>query len=285
MALPMKLHSGQGLFRNVPLGIRACITAALLLFIFVMLWGIVDRFVYYPMPYPQGEWGLQAAAGAQDEWFTTRDGVRLNAWWFPKPDARLTTLFLHGNAGNVTHRIDHAQAIREAGSAVLIVDYRGYGKSKGHPSERGLHLDADAAYDRLLQLGYGPKQIVVQGESLGTAIASELASRRGCAGLILESPLASLSEMAGRVLPVIGPMVAHGFDTKKTIREVRAPLLVIHGDADEIVPFSQGQTVFTAANQPKEFWRVPGAHHNDLLYTAGNEYVRRLRAFYRSVPK
>jgi fermentation-respiration switch protein FrsA (DUF1100 family) len=89
--------------------------------------------------------------------------------------------------------------------------------------------------------------------------------------------------MAGAVLPVVGPLVAHGFNTQAKIRQVRVPLFVIHGDADEVVPFSQGQAVFRAANEPKEFWRVPKAHHNDLLYIAGEEYVTRLRAFLRLV--
>jgi uncharacterized protein len=188
-------------------------------------------------------------------------------------------LFLHGNAGNVTHRIDHAHAITTAGSSILVLDYRGYGKSKGHPTEQGLYLDADAAYDALTQLGFRPNQIILQGESLGTAVAVYLASRRPCAGLILESPLTSLSNMAGKVLPVVGPLLAHGFNTRSKIGNVHVPLLVIHGDADEIVPFPQGQAVFKAANPPKELWRVPGAHHNDLLYIAGAEYVTRLRAF------
>ncbi len=189
-----------------------------------MLRRIVDRLVYYPMPYPQGEWELQSQTGAQDLWLTTADGIRLNAWWFPKSDSHFATLFLHGNAGNVTHRIDHAQAITSAGSSVLVVDYRGYGKSKGNPSERGLHLDAQAGYDALLQLGYAPNRIILHGESLGTAVAAELASRRSCAGLILESPLASLSKMAGTVLPVIGPLFTRGFDTERTIRRVRVPV-------------------------------------------------------------
>lgn len=264
---------------------RAWITASLLVFIVFMFQHLLDRLVYYPMPYPQGDWNLQDEAGAKDLWFTSRDRVRLNAWWFPKSGSRLATLFLHGNAGNVTHRIDHANAINSAGSAVLVLDYRGYGKSKGHPSERGLYLDAEAAYDAVRQLGYEPTRIILYGESLGTAVAVELASRRQCAGLVLESPLASLSEMAGKVLPIVGPLVAHGFNTKALIKQVRAPLLVVHGDADEIVPFSQGEAVFAAANPPKDFWRIPAAHHNDLLSVAGEQYVPRLRAFYASLLK
>jgi hypothetical protein len=95
---------------------------------------LVDRLVYYPMPYPEGDWNLQAEAGAQDVWLTTHDGVRLNAWWFPKQGSRFATLFLHGNAGNVTHRIDHAQAINAAAWTVLVVDYRGYGRAKVGPA-------------------------------------------------------------------------------------------------------------------------------------------------------
>jgi fermentation-respiration switch protein FrsA (DUF1100 family) len=244
---------------------------------------LLNRVVYYPMRYPQGEWNLQDQVGAQDLWLTTRDGIRLNAWWFPKPGSRLATLFLHGNAGNVTHRVDHAHAINSAGSAILVLDYRGYGKSEGHPSEHGLGLDAEAGYDALSKLDYDPAHIIIQGESLGSAVAVELASRRPCAGLILESPFASLGEMAATVLPVIGPLVAFGFNTKTTIRRVHTPLLIMHGDADEIVPFSQGQAVFAAANPPKDFWRIPSAHHNDPLYVAGDQYIQRLHTFYSSL--
>ncbi len=264
---------------------RVCVVLVLVISIGAMLQNIVDRLVYYPMPYPRGAWELQHEAGAQGLWFRAADGTRLHAWWFPKANASFATLFLHGNAGNVTHRIDHAQQVLQAGSAFLVVDYRGYGKSQGHPSERGLYEDADAAYADLLALGYAPDQIILQGESLGTAVAVNLAARKRCAALILESPLLSLGAMAGTVLPGLGPLLAHGFNTGSKISHVHAPLLVMHGDADEIVPFSQGQAVFQKANQPKQFWRVEGAHHNDLLYMAGFEYAARLRAFYQSIPR
>lgn len=243
----------------------------------------IDRFVYFPIRYPEGEWQLQAGTGAQDRWLTAADGTRLNAWWFPKSDARFATLYLHGNGGNVTHRVHHARAILAAGSALLVLDYRGYGKSQGQPSEHGLYEDAETAYQGLLDLGYAPNQIILHGESLGTAIAANLALSRTCAAIVLESPPMSLSKMAERVVPVLGPLVVHRYDTFSKIGRVHVPLLVIHGDADEIVPFSQGQAIFSVANQPKSFWRVPGAHHNDLLYLAGSEYEERLRALYGSV--
>lgn len=263
--------------------VRFAIAFAAIAFTYAMLRNLADRFIYYPMRYPQGAWEFQAKVGAEDRWLTASDGTRLNAWWFPKPDARFATVFLHGNAGNVTHRIDHALAVRDAGSAFLVVDYRGYGKSQGQPSERGLCQDADPAYAELLRLGYGPERIIVQGESLGTAIAVDLAMRKECAGVILESPLMSAGSMAGSVLPFLGPLVVRGYDTYSKISRVHSPLMVIHGDKDEIVPLSQGKAVFDAANEPKQFWSVSGAHHNDLLEVAGAEYVVRLRDFYRGL--
>lgn len=247
-----------------------------------MLQKLVARFVYYPMRYPNGEWDRQHTAGAEDVWLAAKDGTKLNAWWFPQPGSQYVTLFLHGNAGNVTHRVDHAEAIKKAGSAILVLDYRGYGKSEGHAREGGLYQDADGAYDELIKRGYPPGRIILHGESLGTAVATEVASRRQCAALVLESPFASLSRMAAQVVPLLGPVLAHGFDTERRIADIRVPLLIIHGDADEIVPFSQGREVFRHANQPKMFWQVKGATHNDLLPTAGDDYVKQLRAFYAS---
>jgi uncharacterized protein len=269
--------------KPIPSGVRACVILALVIFILSMLHNLVDRFIYYPMRYPQGAWNLQAASGAHEQWLTATDGTLLNAWWFPKAGAHFATLFLHGNGGNITHRVDHALAVLNAGSAFFVLDYRGYGKSKGHPSERGLYDDADAAYARLIELGYSPDRIVIQGESLGTAVAVDLAARRQGAAVILESPLMSAGKVADTVLPFLGSLFIRGFDTYSKISRVHVPVMVIHGDTDEIVPFSQGRNVFLAANEPKQFWAVPSAQHNNLLAVAGPEYVTRLRAFYCSL--
>ena len=251
----------------------------------LLLMGLPDRFIYYPMRYPEGDWGIQAAVGAQDRWMEASDGTRLHGWWFPLPGAHFATLFLHGNAGNVTHRAAHAMALRQAGSAALVIDYRGYGRSSGSPGEKGLYLDAAAGYAELQRLGYTPAQIVVHGESLGTAVAAETALQHACAGLVLESAFASLSRMAAGVVPVLGPLFARGFDTESKIGRIHVPLLMIHGDRDEIVPFSQGQAVFARANEPKQFWSVPGGTHNTLLEAAGTAYADRLRSFYASLAK
>ncbi len=235
------------------------------------------------MRYPNGDWAAQSSMGAEERWIRTQDGVKLNCAWYPLRGARVATLFLHGNAGNITHRIHHALSLRAAGSAALILDYRGYGKSEGHPSEQGLYADAQAGYQEMTKLGYGSKQIVIHGESLGSAVATNLAARVSCAGLILESPFASLSAMAGKVLPVIGPLLARGFNTVDQISKVRAPVFVIHGDADEIVPFQQGEAVFAHAREPKQFWRIPHGMHNSLLDNAGPQYVGKLSAFYATI--
>jgi len=245
-----------------------------------VLYWVGQRAAYHPEKFPEGFWDLRDQVGATDVDLRAADGAKLHAWWVARPEARVVTLFLHGNAGNLTHRAYRMAEWTAAGSAVLMVDYRGYGKSEGRPSEKGLYADAEAAYDWLVAAGWAPERIVVHGESLGTAVAVELASRRQCAGLVLEAPFTSGSDMAGRVLPVLGPLVFRAFDSKSRIGAVRAPILVIHGDRDGVVPFEQGEALFRAASEPKWFWRVEGAGHNNLVETAGSRYRERLREFY-----
>jgi fermentation-respiration switch protein FrsA (DUF1100 family) len=241
---------------------------------------VVSRIVYQPTRYPGGWWHTQAESGAQDVWLRTSDGVRLHAWWIEVPGSRVVTLYLHGNGGNLAHRPGHLREMVAAGSSVLIPDYRGYGKSDGRPTERGLYRDADAAYDHLIGMGYQPAQIVVHGESLGSAVAADLASRRACAGVILECPFTSLSDMAGTVVPFVGRLFARGFNTRRKIAAVHVPVLVIHGDRDETVPYALGRAVFEAAHEPKSLWTIAGATHMDIVETAGLSYRARLEAFY-----
>lgn len=248
-----------------------------------VLYFMANRAIYFPHKYPQGLWQYQSQLRATDVWLRTSDGVRLHAWWVPQPEARLTTLFLHGNAGNLTHRVGHLQQITAAGSAVLILDYRGYGKSEGRPTEKGLYSDAEAAYQHLLEAGYPAGRIVLHGESLGCAVAVELASRHPCGGMVLEAPFSSARDVAARVLPVLGPLVIWSYNSKQRIARVRAPLLIMHGDRDEVIPFDLGRALFDAAPEPKSFWAIPGAGHNDIIQAAGLAYRDRLRGFYQSL--
>jgi hypothetical protein len=244
------------------------------------LYYFANRAIYYPSKYPEGLWDIQRQLHASDVWLETRDGVRLHAWFVASEGARWVTLYLHGNAGNITHRLTHIQEIVAAGSSILIPDYRGYGKSSGRPSEQGLYLDSQAAFAHLVGMGYHAKQIIVQGESLGTAVAIDLASRQPCAGVILEAPFTSASDVAGTVLPILGPLLVRSYNSVPKICRIPAPKLFIQGDHDEIIPPRLAQTLYRAAPDPKSFWVIEGAGHNDIVETAGPQYRQHLEKFY-----
>jgi len=146
-----------------------------------------------------------------------------------------------------------------------------------------LYADADAAYEWLLNAGYRPEEIILHGESLGTTVAVDLVTRRKCAGVILEAPFTSAKDVAATVFPVVGPMLIWGFDSRRKIRNVSAPLLFIQGDRDEVIPIRLGQALFAGAPQLKSFWVVQGAGHNDLVEVAGAEYRKRLASFYHNL--
>jgi fermentation-respiration switch protein FrsA (DUF1100 family) len=253
----------------------------------ILLYGAISflasRIVFAPSRYPDGWWDTQTKLGARDVWLRARDGVRLHAWWLEAPGSRVATLYLHGNGGNLAYRPGHLRAMLAAGTSVLIVDYRGYGRSSGRPTERGLYRDADAAYDYLIGQGYGPQQIVLHGESLGSAVAVDLAARHPCAGVILECPFPSIAYMAGRTVPLLGPLFVRGFDTRRKIAQVNAPILIIHGDDDRRVPHAVGLELFEAAHEPKSFWTVEAARHLTIVEVGGARYVARLQAFYESI--
>ncbi len=208
---------------------------------------------------------------------TTADGIRLHGWWRAADAGKFVTLYLHGNGFNVTTRAGQIRAITEAGSDVLVLDYRGYGKSGGTPSEGGVYLDADAGYEYVRGV---EKPVVIHGQSMGSAVAVELAVRRPCAGLVLESPFTSGREIAMRSTR-LAFFFPWGFDSRSRIACLHAPLLIMHGDRDNVVPYSMGKELFSAAPDPKQFWTVSGGGHaNSLLAAAGEEYTARLKAFY-----
>jgi fermentation-respiration switch protein FrsA (DUF1100 family) len=251
---------------------------------YAALYWLAERAVFFPDKYPEGAWDLQAELGAIDVWLTTRDHIRIHAWQVDQPGARFVTLFFHGNAGNLTHRYPHFREISSAGSSILMIDYRGYGKSSGRPSELGLYTDACTAYDHLIRKGSHPRQIVLHGESLGTAVAVYLAAHRPCGGLILEAPFTSARDVAQTVFPVIGPLLIRSFNLQQSINRIRTPALFIQGDRDEVILPALGQALYAEARGPKSLWIVPGAHHNDIIETAGIRYRQRLHEFYESLP-
>ena len=216
-----------------------------------------------------------------DVYFTVRDGVRLNGWFVPYPDAKRTLLWFHGNAGNISHRVQNLRLLHDKVKInVFIFDYRGYGRSDGKISEPGTYLDGSAAIDFLRQrYNVQPQQLVLFGRSLGAAVAAEMATHGDSLALILESPFVSVAEMARAVFPLLplGPLLVTRYDTLEKVRRVKSPLLVLHGDRDEVVPFGQGRKVFEAAPEPKKFFTIIGAGHNDTYIVGGDAYFTALR--------
>ena len=241
--------------------------------------------VYHPMRLPPD--AEVAPPGVEDCTIRTADGLDINAWWLPPAEAETgpVLLWFHGNAGNLTHRAENLALLGRGGLGVLAVDYRGYGKSQGRPSERGLYLDGEAAYRHLVsERGVAPGRIVCFGRSLGTAVALHVALKEPVGGLILESPLSSARAMARRMIPLLPVwlFIRSNFDNERRIRDLRVPLLVLHGDRDEIIPFEQGRAVFEAAAEPKEFYAIQGAGHNDTYVVGGRGYFEKFFDFSQS---
>lgn len=248
--------------------------------------GLDDRFVYFPAPWEEREWHEVTGLPLEDVRLRAEDGTRLFNWYLEPPDPEAVLLWCHGNAGNIIHRLDPMGRFYSHRLACLIVGYRGYGLSQGTPSEEGLYQDAAAAYDHLVtERGIEPRRIVGYGQSLGAAVVGELALRRPLAGLILESSFPSVPEVAKRYyagLPV-HLMVQARYDLAARIGRVKAPVLVLHGDKDSMIPIEMGKAVFEAAHEPKEFYRVPGADHNDVYLAGGEDYFQRILHFIRRI--
>ena len=247
---------------------------------------ILERFfVYYPtrqLTEDPSTLGLPY----QDVYLLTEDGIRIHGWFVPQPNAPYTFLILHGNGGNISHRLGWIQMLRDLEANVLIVDYRGYGRSEGKPFEKGLYRDALAAYQWLSKEHIVERtKVILMGESLGGAVAVELAARVQVDGLVLQSTFTSAWDMAKTIMPVglLQPLTGVTFDSASLIPLIRCPKLFIHGDQDKTVPFRLGRRLFELAQPPKDFYQVPGAGHNDLLLIAGGAYVLRMKAFLDSI--
>lgn len=241
--------------------------------------------VYHPTAALEG---TPAALGLpfEDVHVRAGDGVALHGWHVPGR-RRVTLLYCHGNAGNVSHRLDKLGLIHDRlGLGVLIFDYRGYGRSAGTPSEEGTYADARAFRAWLADRpGAAGAPVVYFGGSLGAAVAAALAVEDPPAALVLESPFASVRAMANATLPGAGWLFRTRYDTLGLAGRLRTPLLVLHGTADEVVPFAQGRAVFDTAPAPKAFHRIEGARHNDTHLAGGDAYWQAWATFLaRHVP-
>lgn len=258
-----------------------------------------DSFIYFPAKYPAGVWEREKlparegkiVAQVEDVQLTATDGVRLHGWYctphvgrggaLEPVETNRTLLFLHGNAGNISHRYEIIEDFVKLPVNVLIIDYRGYGKSEGSPSEQGLYADARAAWDYLTTARKIPaSHIVIFGESLGGAVAVDLASKTSACGLVVQSSFTSIADMAAELLPFVPHfMLRTKMDSLSKIGNVSCPKLFIHSQADEIIPYQLGRRLFDAANAPKQFYEVKGASHNLTFEIGGAAYYDALRNF------
>ena len=243
---------------------------------------VLRRLLYSLLYFPShAVIGTPRSAGLEysDLSFETRDGVRLNGWWIAAPAQPLGHVLLcHGNGGNIGDRLLHADLLSVAGFDVLLFDYRGYGHSTGSPSEEGTYVDARAALACMLsQPEVEPSNVIYLGESLGGAVALELALEHPPGGLVLLSSFTGIRALSRIHYPFIpAALVPDAYPSLRRIPRLRAPLLVLHGERDEIVPLSHAGDLFEAAPEPKRMRVFPNLGHNDLLAGAGPELVREI---------
>ena len=248
--------------------------------IFAFLKYFERRGIYYPyekIEFTPDEYNLQY----EDIFFKTSDALVLNAWFIPAKNPRGTLLYCHGNAGNLSHRIEMVEIFNKLNLNVFIFDYRGYGRSEGAPSEEGLYRDAQAAYDYLLSRSdINKSAIIIYGKSIGANVAVDLASKVKAALVISESGFSSAYDMGRKLFPYLPVkwMLTIKYDAVSKIKSIAAPKLIIHSINDEIVPFRLGKKLFEAAAAQKEFYQMRGGH-NEAVFMAREEYKARVDDF------
>lgn len=214
----------------------------------------------------------------------TADGESLDGWLIPgkeKREAHGLVLFFHGNAGTIAHRLDYLGMFHAMGLATLIIDYRGYGRSSGSPSEAGTYLDAEAAWRHATEtLGFPANRIVLFGESLGAGVAAQLATQHRPAALVLASTFTSVPDLGVELYPLlpIRLLARIRYDTLKRLAQIDCPLLVIHSRDDDIIPFAHGRRLYDAAREPKRFLQIEGGHNEGFVFDRA-EWVRALDGF------
>lgn len=242
---------------------------------------IENFFIFYPEPSFESvpkDWDLNY----EEVSFEAGDGTKLHGWFFPLPGKGPFILFCHGNAGNISHRIENVKLLLDYGLQVFIYDYRGYGRSKGRPSEAGLYQDGLGAYDYLVKRKkIPPDKIILFGRSLGAAVAMEIATRRDIKSIIIESAFTSTKDMAKSMFlfQLLSPFLPPHYNNLIKIRAVTVPTLIIHGETDEIVPFRMGQRLYRTASAPKYFFPIRGAGHNDTYFVGGKRYFEIFSGF------
>ena len=255
----------------------------LVTFFFLFYPRVESFFIYFPQShfdFSPEEFRLQY----KEVFFSTEDGKRLHGWFFPAEKHSPVILHFHGNAGNISHRLDLVQPFLRKELSVFLVDYRGFGKSSGRPSETGLYQDGLAAWSYLVETErIAPERIVLHGHSIGAAVAIEVALQKKVGSLVIESAFTSTKEMAKTMtlFALLSPMFPSHYNNLEKIPRVSAPKLIVHGQRDEIVPFAMGLRLFEAAPDPKFFYPVKDAGHNDVFIVGGEKYFEVFAEFAR----
>ena len=253
-------------------------------FAFVMFL-LQSRLIYYPNMPSRAVTATPDQAGLIYERveFAAKDGVRLDGWFLPAEMPRGVLLFFHGNAGNISHRLESLRIFRDLGLSTFIFDYRGYGRSEGKVSEQGTYRDAEAAWRYLtVERGVPEQSIVYFGRSLGASIATHLAMTHVPKALILESAFTSAPDVAARTYPFLPVrwLARFQYNTREYLKSVTAPVLIVHSPQDEIIRFEHGRALFASANEPKRFLEILGGHNEGFL-VSGKTYVDAIDAFLR----
>lgn len=211
----------------------------------------------------------------------SEDGLRLSAWHIPAEGNRATLLLCHGNAGNISHRLEYVKIFNQLGLNTFLFDYRGFGASEGEPSEEGTYLDALAAWRFLVEeAGVPPERILLMGKSLGGAVAAWLATQKPVGGLVLQSTFTSLPELAQNLYPIfpVRQLARYRYETAAYLKKANVPVLIVHSVQDEIVPFRMARQLFDAAAGPRTFLELQGGH-NTAFWTSRDLYQQALERF------
>ncbi len=245
-----------------------------------ILYFFQSTFIYFPINEVRAKPDLYQLA-YEDISLTTSDGLTLSGWFVPAEAATAVVLFCHGNAGNISHRLDTLRLFHKMGLSTFIFDYRGYGLSQGKPTEQGTYFDVEAAWRYLVEdRGISPDQIIIFGRSLGGAIAAHLAQTNSPRALIVESAFSSIKDMGATIYPFLPVrlLVRFEYNTVDFLKNVSCPVLISHSKSDEMIPFKLGRQLFEAANDPKEFMEFGGSHNEGFL-ASGDAYQKRLAEF------
>jgi pimeloyl-ACP methyl ester carboxylesterase len=265
------------------------IILAAYLFLSIYLYIRQPSMVYFPKKELIGT-PTDIALPYREIFFDSRDGVRLCGWFIGKEDQKdqPLILFFHGNGGNISHRLESISIFNRLNLNVFIIDYRGYGKSKGKPSEKGTALDARAAWDYVVNHEkIPPEKIIIFGRSLGGAVAAQLAASQGieARALILESTFTSIPDIGAEIYPFLPVRTLSRFQyaTIDRIKSIHLPVLIIHSPQDQLIPYKHGRRLYSAANKPKHFLKISGSHDEGFV-NAIEVYMEGLNAFFSSLP-